>query len=1062
MGTLSVYIKNSTKILRLKLIIKQNGQTDYAGIDNIKLEGLEITPCNNLLISEYIEGSSSTSHRNNFIEIHNPTNVTIDLNNYDLVKYTGKSTTVSNILILTGSIPAYGTFLIEDSNENLGVTSNLSTNNAVMDFTGDDKIALRNSDQIIDLIGNIGDSINFAKDVTLRRKSNVQNPNNQFAFAEWDTYSLEDIGNINSHLSTCNGVIPEIEVKGNQESIVDGSLITSSSNNTYFGMVDFIEGDEIIKTFYLKNLGNTALNIGSVNITGPNFDNFSILTQTVINIQPKDSSELSISFKPNSIGIKTASVTIENNDASENPFTFYIQGESTGISNSPIMITQYYEGSGSNKWIEIKNISKTQTPENTYYLALYWNDDAKSPIGNKPSRNYSLPAMSVGEILKFRSTLAATEPAYAIDGKEIASSICGFTGDDILVLSTSNDETCWENRIDIIGKSSNWGVDISFVRKYGCEEVEPNTGYDSSDWFNYDIIDINNALKDSNQRIGNHYIGTTTFINTNKWDNGIPDQYRTATINQKYDSSTFGNLDVCNLIINSSQSLNIDPGNYVAIKDNLTVDGFLQIQHEGTLHMLKNNGTVINNGIINIHKTTTVIQKNDYTYWSSPIKNANLESVFSASPQNSFYSFETQNYLDNNNDNLDDDENAWRRAGGEMTIGKGYTAMAPDTDPFIEQQSVIFSGNVNNGLINVPVYLSEDVLNDDDDWNLIGNPYPSAISADLFLNDIDNRDLLSGSIYYWTHNTAANTNNGNQQYSSDDYAIYNTGTGGIQATSLGEIPTGIIASGQGFFVEAINNGNIVFKNEMRVKLGNNNFFKEDNIKTIFEKKYDKIWLNIFNEKGAFSQILIGFIEDASEQIERKYDAIRLSTNNYLNFYTIIDDQHLAIQGTNSFTGNEIIQLGYSTIIKDQAILKIGIDHLEGKLKEKDIYLYDSLLQKTHNLKISDYQFSLENQGVFNNRFQLKFNNPISSIENSEIVQEYLIINQVQDILYIKTNHQSVLSSIKIYDILGRVILDKQIHKKVFSVNHHMFKSSGIYILRVELKNSKVLRKKIIK
>jgi len=55
-----------------------------------------------------------------------------------------------------------------------------------------------------------------------------------------------------------------------------------------------------------------------------------------------------------------------------------------------------------------------------------------------------------------------------------------------------------------------------------------------------------------------------------------------------------------------------------------------------------------------------------------------------------------------------------------MKTGKGYTAMAPNTNPFINKQSVSFEGPVNNGIINVPVALSNDDTNNNDDWNLNG------------------------------------------------------------------------------------------------------------------------------------------------------------------------------------------------------------------------------------------------------------------------------------------------------------------------------------------------------
>jgi hypothetical protein len=225
--TETINIPNLVNTIKIIVSIKQNGDADYAGIDNINLEGIPLSTCSELIISEYIEGTSSTNYRNSFIELYNTTNQIINLNNYDLVKYTSDNLIVSGTLDLSGSILAYGTFLVEDITENIGIGADLSTNNTVMDFTGDDKIALRKSGIIIDIIGEIGDDENFAKDITLRRKSIIQNPNNQFNQAEWDIYGMEDISNINSHTSTCSGAISEIEIYANSNEIIDGSMISN-------------------------------------------------------------------------------------------------------------------------------------------------------------------------------------------------------------------------------------------------------------------------------------------------------------------------------------------------------------------------------------------------------------------------------------------------------------------------------------------------------------------------------------------------------------------------------------------------------------------------------------------------------------------------------------------------------------------------------------------------------------------------------------------------------------------------------------------------------------------
>jgi len=1060
-GTVHISINNNIQNLLFKLIIKQNGITNFAAIDNIKLQGTAIDPCSELMITEYIEGTSSRSHRNNFIELYNPTNFDINLGNYDLVKYTGANLSISGTLNMQGIIPALGTYLIEDENEILGVNSNLSTGSTVMDFTGNSKIALRNSSAIIDIIGTIGEDGNFAKDITLRRKSQIQSPNNQYNEKEWDIYDLEDTSDLNTHVSFCNGAIPEIEITGNFIEIIDGSLKSSATNNTYFGALDPSTENSSTRSFTIKNTGLGFLQIDKLEIIGINSNEFILSGDVSFIINTNDSIQFQVNFKPQSVGIKTATINIISNDASENPYNYIIEGEGFGLSNGPIMISQYYEGIANNKWLEITNISNTTIPKNTYYLALYRNEDANNTINNKPSRNKIIPAILPGETLKYSSTLPATLPTYAINNNEIKTSVCSFTGNDIIILSTTNDETCWANKVDIVGNSNNWGENKSWVRKYGCDGVSPKTGFVNTDWLIFETNEIDNAFAGSNLRIGEFYSGPTSFENNNSWSNGSPDINRNSIINKDYGTAIYGSFESCNLTINANAILNISANRFVSINNDLSVQGTLVVDNEGSILMINDFGNVNNTGTIQIHKTTTTLKKFDFTYWSSPVSNAILENVFAESPKNSLFVFNTQTFNDLDNNGADDEGNDWQKASGLMKIGKGYIAMAPNKNPFIDKQTVIFNGRINNGIIKTPVFLSQDQTNDFDDWNLIGNPYPSAIDAVQFLNNANNQNILNGTIYLWTHNTDVLSNSEGRKYSSNDYAMYNVGTGGIAAVSQGAEPTQYIASAQGFFVEAIGEGEIEFNNSMRTKLNNNNFFKESNSNKT-KAIQNKVWLNLYNEKGAFSQILIGFIEGASSSYETRYDGLRLDGGNFLLFYSIVNEQNLAIQGTSLFSEDKTFPLGFTTNIEEDLPLKIAIDHTEGIIQKQDIYLYDRLLNLTHNLKISDYTFNTKTTGSFNNRFVLKFNEESIDLVEENLVKDELILQNMGDQLLVKTALNRDISSVTIYDMLGRRINKVKSNSSRVLIDSSTFKYGTILIIHVKLTDSKVFIKKFIR
>ncbi len=1048
----TIPIPNYVKNFKLHILIKQNGDADYAGIDNILLEGSLISTCSELMITEYVEGTSN----NKYIEIYNPTDQAINLNDYNLTKFNGKNEDPTGNLALSGIIPAYGTYLIENQNENLNITADLSTG-SVVTYNGDDKVALRKVDEIIDIIGVIGDSIDFAKDLTLRRKSHIQNPNNQYDTNEWDVYSLDDVSNLNFHVSRCIGPISEIEISGNLNSITDGSVTTDFSNNTYFGAISLNSGESITKEYSIKNTGNATLEVLNIEIVGNNSNEFTLVGNTSFNISPNDSLAIEVEFLPSSKGLKIGTIIIDNNDASESTFNFLINAEASGSTDSPLMITQYYEGNGNEKWIEITNISDEIIAEN-YYLALFRNEKAENPIGKTPSSKTLIPELLPRQSLKYCSTLIDENIIYAQDGSEIKSPICNFNGNDIIIIATSDDENCWTNKVDIIGNHYNWGENISYVRKHGCNNALPSTGFNLDDWVEYEISEVNSATTGYNYRIGEHYVGSVIFEN-GSWKNGKPEVFRNAEINDHYNTQINGEFEACNLIINSGITLEINADNFISITNDLTVYGIINVLHEGSLIMVNNNGLIKNNGTINVHRTTTTLKRFDYTYWSSPVKNALLENVFATSPQNSFYKFNTSEFVDNNKDENDDDEPpAWQKTNGIMSPGIGYTAMAPDTDPFIDHQSVIFSGDINNGIIKAPILLSEKDSISSNDWNLIGNPYPSAIDANLFLTDSINKNTIGGTLYFWTHNTAKDGG----KYTSDDYASYVIGTGGIKANSEGEIPTSKIASCQGFFVEALKDGEIRYSNGMRLKTQNNNFFKLNNTKDkLSQKDDDKIWLNLYNNEGVFSQVLIGFIDGANENIERNYDALRLSGNNFISFYSIVQGKKLAIQGTNPFSGNENINLGFTSKIEEPVKLKIAIDKIEGNITTKEIYLYDKLLNISHDLKNKPYEFDISLKGSFDDRFILQFNNINLNDDKVIIDSNQLIIKNSYELFEVTTSNQKIIHSIKVYDLLGRSILNKFSKRSTEIIPKNIFPKKGLYVLVVKLENDLFLTKKLI-
>ncbi|GGK16739.1 hypothetical protein GCM10007962_08760 [Yeosuana aromativorans] len=126
--------------------------------------------------------------------------------------------------------------------------------------------------------------------------------------------------------------MPEINITGSGNSIVSGDITPSASDDTDFGNVDITIGTNA-NTFTIQNTGTATLNLtGSspyVAISGTNAADFTVTGIPSTSIATGSSTTFTITFNPSAIGLRSATVTIANNDGNENPYTFTVQGNGT-------------------------------------------------------------------------------------------------------------------------------------------------------------------------------------------------------------------------------------------------------------------------------------------------------------------------------------------------------------------------------------------------------------------------------------------------------------------------------------------------------------------------------------------------------------------------------------------------------------------------------------------------------------------------------------------------------------------------------------------------------------
>jgi len=540
---------------------------------------------------------------------------------------------------------------------------------------------------------------------------------------------------------------------------------------------------------------------------------------------------------------------------------------------------------------------------------------------------------------------------------------------------------------------------------------------------------------------------------SSSWAPSAPVSTMNAFIEDNYDASD-GNIIANNLTINTGVNLNLESSpsstTSVVVYGDLTINGTFTIGDKESL-VMKVDGTTIIGNITKKESSTARNDIHDFTYWSSPVINTDalISSVFSGVDPNRIFYYD-QSQSQETVPGVGDYWSVWQLASGTMTSGLGYAAEGTN----IGMHNISFTGEPNNGLIQVGVVHQPSSGND---FNLIGNPYPSAIDINLFFDANNN---LDGTAYLWTHNTQISAGG---DFVVDDYASINS-SGGTAACSGCPKPTSNIGSSQGFFVTTANNGSnqVEFNNTMRIANANDQFFKSSNSKgqeDIKVKELDRIWLNLTTQEGGFNQILIGFLKDATNEVDRGYDALKFSgSSNPIAFYSQINKEKYAIQGVSKYRTNQSIILGFDTNIAPR-VFTISIDKIEGHLKKAHIYLEDRVLNITHDLKKSDYEFEQATTGANLDRFVLKFNNRGPKGRDHSDKANFKAYKTHHQTIAIRS--EDVIRKIKVYDIYGKMLILRSVNSKTFELNTKKIKEGTILIIEAVFENGEVVRKKTI-
>lgn len=507
--------------------------------------------------------------------------------------------------------------------------------------------------------------------------------------------------------------------------------------------------------------------------------------------------------------------------------------------------------------------------------------------------------------------------------------------------------------------------------------------------------------------------------NGTEWINGPVTANTPAFIEENYTS--VGTLEVGELTVKNNAAVVFQSGH------NLTINGKLTVETGSTL-TLENNANLVqttdvaNSGVISIKRNTAALKLLDYVLWSSPVAGQQLQSFSPATLSNRFYTYNSGTNLYNA---------VVSPSADTFTAGTGYLIRMPNdhaTTPTIWTGK--FTGIPNNGAVNLAVTSGT--------YNAMGNPYPSTLNADAFID----ANGITEALYFWrkTNNSA-----------NPSYATY-TKAGGVgtanSADPLGLIPNGVIQVGQGFIAKTTSS-TTSFTNAMRTSNNGNQFLRTKNTDK------SRIWLNLTNASGFFSQALVAYMDGATSGVDAAIDG-RYFNDSKTALTSIINDEEFSIQGRGAFDTSDVVPLGFKT--ETAGDFTLAIDHTDGLFATgQKVFLKDNITNILHDLSTGSYAFTSV-AGVFNTRFEFRYQQSLGTVDN-ELVSNSIVVYKQNDKIKIDAGTQTI-AGVKVYDVSGRLLVER----KDINANTALVTVNGVtqvLLVHVITQEGSVVIKKII-
>lgn len=626
------------------------------------------------------------------------------------------------------------------------------------------------------------------------------------------------------------------------------------------------------------------------------------------------------------------------------------------------------------------------------------------------------------------------------------------------------------------------GIDLS--GKQSCQPLQLVIDNDSdfSSPTSYDLTVTGNTATATGVSFNDSEYFTLQYLDQIIWD-GTSYSNGSGTLNAPDDTDACLKLTIksgvnANIIVNAhvreieveiGAVLNVFDGILLEVENNIIIDGTIDLFGESQL-IQNHNTTSLNSGSGSL-KTKQQGASNlfNYNYWSSPVNTGGYWQIGNLEDETGVINFHANANGDPTTspitlssiwlyefNAISGAYSEWKALTTTSNIspGIGYTMKGSGNSNL--EQEYTFKGIPNDGNYSYPVNAGNELL--------AGNPYPSALDADQFIND--NLSVIDGTLYFWEQFSTNNSHN-LKDYEGG-YAIYNLAmslpavadasglTSGNGSTSKGA-PKQNINTGQGFFVNIKNSGNLVFNNQQRVfarESSGETIFYKNNVKskkTAIEDVRPKIRFSFTKSDSYTKYIGLAYDETASYNYDNGYDA-KANESLKNDIFWNLNNENLTIQALHSINIEDNIQL--SLYITDADTYKFSINSIGNFPDDVNVYLKDNEQNIYYDLKNEDALLFLSAEDE-KNRFSVTFKKDTTlSLEKNDINSFLAFYNSDEKKLKLSgIDNLNDIKTVIITNTLGQEVL-KLTSLKSNTIDMSYY-SDGLYIIKTDFKNNKI-------